>query len=212
VNGFKRSLAARAPIVIVDPDAAQRDFAERLLRRSGWRTEAYATGEEALAAARRERPLLVLIEVRLGDTSGYEVCQELQDECGPGTGIIFTSGDRTDRSDKVAGLMLGADDYLTKPLEGSELVARVHAVVRRLPSAQADGRAARDTLTPRELEVLQLLAGGLDQPAIAKQLVITPKTVGKHIEHILKKLPARSRAEAVTIAFQRQLYRRRPAP
>ena len=68
------------------------------------------------------------------------------------------------------------------------------------------GRERSGGLTRREMEVLQLLALGLDQPKIAERLVISPKTVSKHIEHILEKLPARSRAEAVAIAYQRGLH------
>jgi DNA-binding NarL/FixJ family response regulator len=193
--------------MVVDPDAQQRDFAEKLLKRGGWHTEAYAGGEEALAAARRTQPQLVILEVRLGDISGYEVCRELKEEFGEAIALIFTSADRTEPSDKVAGLLLGADDYLTKPLSGSELLARVLAVLRRStpePDRRATGERRGD-LTRREREVLQLMAIGLDQTKIAERLVISPKTVSKHIEHILEKLPARSRAEAVAIAYQRGL-------
>ncbi len=193
--------------MVVDPDAEQRSFAERLLRRGGWHTETYAGGEEALVAARRNHPQLVILEVRLEDISGYEVCRELKDEFGEAIAVIFTSGDRTEPSDKVAGLLLGADDYLAKPLSGSELLARVMAVLRRVmpaPERHPVGERRGD-LTRRELEVLQLLAIGLDQAKIAERLVISPKTVSKHIEHILEKLPARSRAEAVAIAYQRGL-------
>ena len=194
--------------MVVDPDAQQRSFAEKLLERGGWRTEAYATGEEALDAAQQEPPQLVILEVRLMDISGYEVCRDLKEEFGDGIAIIFTSADRTEPSDKVAGLLLGADDYLAKPLAGSELLARVIAVLRRVGATQPRKITGerRGELTRRELEVLQLLAIGLDQPKIAERLVISPKTVSKHIEHILEKLPARSRAEAVAIAYQRGLH------
>lgn len=194
--------------MVVDPDVQQRSFAEKLLERGGWRTDAYATGEEALEAARREPPQLAILEVRLPDISGYEICRDLKDEFADAIGVIFTSADRTDPSDKVAGLLLGADDYLAKPLAGSELLARTIAVLRRLGATplRRIGRERHGGLTRRELEVLQLLALGLDQPQIAERLVISPKTVSKHIEHILEKLPARSRAEAVAIAYQRGLH------
>ena len=165
--------------MVVDPDAEQRSFAERLLaRRGGRRTETYAGGEEALAAARRTRPQLVILEVRLEDISGYEVCLRAgKDEFGETIAAIFTSGDRTEPSDKVAGLLLGADDYLAKPLSGSELLARVMAVLRRVmpaPERHPLGERRGD-LTRRELEVLQLLAIGLDQGKIAERLVISPR-------------------------------------
>jgi DNA-binding NarL/FixJ family response regulator len=194
--------------MVVDPDAQQRSFAETLLERGDWRTEAYATGAEALSAARDEPPHLVILEVRLADISGYEVCQALKQDFDDAVAVIFMSADRTEPSDKVAGLLLGADDYLAKPLAGSELLARVIAVLRRVGTTQPRKITGerRGELTRREHEVLQLLAIGLDQPKIAERLVISPKTVSKHIEHILEKLPARSRAEAVAIAYQRGLH------
>jgi DNA-binding NarL/FixJ family response regulator len=198
---------------VVDPDVGQRRFIGRVLGRGGFRTETHATGEEVLAAAHRERPRLVVLEVRLADISGYEVCRGLKDAFGDAIGVVFMSKDRTEPSDRVAGLLLGADDYLEKPLAGDELLARVRGLVRRL-SAHSPLPAAGDCseLTNRELDVLRLLAEGLDQGAIAERLFIAPKTVGKHIEHVLQKLPARSRAEAVAIAYQRGLAGQSASP
>jgi DNA-binding NarL/FixJ family response regulator len=205
------AVAHEAPALVVDPDPRQRSQLSALLQRAGFRTEAVATGEQALEAARRHRPRLVVLEVRLADISGYEVCRALRDEFGAGIGIMFVSADRTDRCDRVAGLMLGADDYLGKPLAGDELLARVRSLARRAGAYDhLKAPALRNGLTGRELEVLHLLADGNDQQAIAKRLFITPKTVGKHIEHILTKLPARSRAEAVAIAYRRGLHSTAP--
>jgi DNA-binding NarL/FixJ family response regulator len=200
------------PVLVVDPDPAQRSLVRRLVERAGFRSEAVATGEQALEAARRERPQLVVLEVRLADISGYEVCRALREEFGDTIGIMFVSADRTDRCDRVAGLMIGADDYLGKPLAGDEPLARVRALARRAGAYDhLKAPALRNGLTQRELEVLHMLADGNDQHAIANKLFITPKTVAKHIEHILTKLPARSRAEAVAIAYQRGLHAP-PAP
>ena len=196
-----------APALVVDPDPRQRRLVCALLRRAGFRAEGVATGEQALESARRERPQLVVLEVRLDDISGYEVCRALREEFGAGLGIMFVSADRTDACDRVAGLMIGADDYLGKPLVGDETLARVRALARRAGAYDhLKAPALRAGLTGRELEVLHLLADGNDQQAIAQRLFITSKTVGKHIEHILTKLPARSRAEAVAIAYRRGLH------
>lgn len=207
MNGFNGSSAAlQPPIFVVDPDDGQRTFIDRVLGRGGFRTTVMARGEEALEAAQVEQPHLVVLEVRLEDISGYEVCRALKERFGDGIGVVFTSRDRNEPSDRVAGLLLGADDYLEKPLVGEELLARVRRLVKRLRAVHAVEADDRSDLTPRELEVLRLLAEGLDQNAIAETLVISPKTVGKHIEHILQKLPARSRAEAVGIAYRRGLH------
>jgi two-component system nitrate/nitrite response regulator NarP len=207
VNGFRSpATALQPPIFVVDPDARQRSFVGKVLGRAGFKTQSIASGEEALTAALRERPRLVVLEVRLGDISGYEVCRALKEAFGDAIGIVFVSRDRTEPSDRVAGLLIGADDYLEKPLVGDELLARVRGLIRRVAAhSSAPVGTVQSELTGRELEVLHLLADGLDQRSIARRLFIAPKTVGKHIEHILQKLPARSRAEAVAIAYRRGL-------
>ena len=110
---------------------------------------------------------------------------------------MFVSGERTESYDRVAGLMLGGDDYIVKPYAPDELVARLLALLRRGGAAES-----APELTPRELEVLALLAQGLDQRAIAERLVISSKTVGSHIEHILTKLGVNNRVQAVALAYR----------
>jgi DNA-binding NarL/FixJ family response regulator len=205
-NGAAAALS-EAPVLVVDPDGDQRRKVAAILKRAGFRVKVIESGEAALEEARRERPNLVVLEVRLSDISGYEVCRSLKDQFGDAVGVIFVSRDRTETSDRVAGLMIGADDYMGKPLAADELVARASRLVRRTTAYDhLNAPALRAGLTSRELEVLGLLADGHNQQAIAERLFVSPRTVGKHIEHILAKLPARSRAEAVAIAYQRGLH------
>jgi two-component system, NarL family, nitrate/nitrite response regulator NarL len=180
-----------------------------VLRRAGYSTHEAEAGEEALAAAKRARPALVIVEALLPGMSGYEVCRELKDEFGEALPIVFVSGNRTEPGDRVAGLLLGGDDYVVKPFDPDELLARVR---RLLPTPLDDGRTAHK-LTARELHVLSLLVDGLTQSEIAEKLFISPKTVGKHIEHILAKLGVHSRAQAVALAVRnRTLEAHRRAP
>jgi DNA-binding NarL/FixJ family response regulator len=190
-----------ARILIVGQDRQSRLLISRVLKRAGYSTYVAETGEEALAAAKLERPALVIVEALLPGVSGYEVCRELKDEFGEMLPIVFVSGNRTEPGDRVAGLLVGGNDYLVKPFDPNELLARVR---RLLSSALAGGRTAHE-LTQRELDVLSLLVQGLSQSAIAERLFISPKTVGKHIEHILAKLGAHSRAQAVAIAVREGL-------
>ena len=113
---------------------------------------------------------------------------------------MFVSGERVEPCDRVAGLLLGADDYVVKPFAPDELIARVRRLVVR--SASDEPGALRSKLTRREQEVLQLLASGLTQPEIARELVISSSTVASHIEHILDKLGVHSRAQAVALALR----------
>src|SRR5205823_3978875 len=99
-------------------------------------------GSEALEAVLEESVVLVLLEVRLEDTSGYEVCRQLRHERGDALPIIFVSEDRTESSDRVAGLLLGADDYLAKPIAPDELVARVPPLPRQGVVADLEAKLA----------------------------------------------------------------------
>jgi len=182
-------MTTAALILIVDGDRRSRTLISRVLKRVGYSTYEAETGEEALAAAKRERPALVVLEALLPGVSGYEVCRELKDEFSETLPIVFVSGTRTEPGDRVAGLLVGGDDYLVKPFDPNELLARVR---RLLPSRLAEGKTPHK-LTRRELDVLSLLVEGLSQPEIAERLFISPKTVGKHIEHILAKLGVHSR-------------------
>ena len=189
-----------AGILVVEDDESYRAFLTTALEGGGFSVRAFQSGGEALSGARAEPPALTILDVNLPGLSGYEVCRALREEHGPGLPILFLSGSRTESFDRVAGLLIGADDYMIKPAAEDELLARVRALVRRSPA-----RAPFAGLTPRELDVLRLLADGHRQAEIAGELVISSKTVGTHIEHILAKLGVHSRAEAVALAYRRDL-------
>ena len=190
--------AARETILVVDDDPAFRVFVRGLLESADYRVTEAAGAVEALNGI-KPRPELVILDVAMAPTTGYEVCRVLRSR-RPELPILFVSGEQTGALDRVAGLTLGADDYLVKPFEPEELLARVQALLRRsLP------QRAVSALTERELEVLHLLADGLKQQEIAQRLVISAKTVGTHIEHVLSKLDVHSRAEAVAAAYRRDL-------
>ena len=157
-----------------------------------------------MAAAWVEEPALVILEVSLPDAGGYEVCRELRDAFGDELPIIFVSGTKTDVLDRAAGLLIGADDYVTKPFDHEELIARVRRLLERSERTRTSARSARPrtVLTPRELQVLRLLAEGVRAGDIATELVITPKTVSNHVQHILGKLGVHTRAQAVALAFE----------
>jgi DNA-binding NarL/FixJ family response regulator len=188
----------------VDDDALFVDYTRALLEGAGYRTLTADTGEAALSIARRELPLVVLLDIQLPALNGYEVCRALRDEFGRGVAIAFVSGSRTDTVDVSSGLLVGADDYLVKPCDPSELLARVGALMRRVESVKGNGKSHRN-LTGREIEILGLLSDGLDQKQIALRLTISPKTVAVHIEHILGKLDVHSRAQAVAVAYRESL-------
>jgi DNA-binding NarL/FixJ family response regulator len=190
--------------LVVDDDDAFRSFVIELLETVGYATNELASGAAVLSTVAQERPAGVVLDVELPGLNGYEVCRELRGRYGSSIAIVFVSGERTEALDRAAGLLIGADDYLTKPVDPGELIARLTRLVDR---PHSNGESPRsngklEALTQRESEVLDLLAEGLRQEEIADRLVISPKTVATHIQRILNKLEVRSRAQAVSLALR----------
>ena len=118
-------------ILVVDDDAGIRELVSTTLETLGYRTRTAATYEEAVAHAREELPDAAVIDVELPGPSGYDLFSKLRDDLGDGFPVIFVSGVRTDSQDRVAGLLAGGDDFLTKPFDPDELAARIRVVLRR---------------------------------------------------------------------------------
>jgi DNA-binding NarL/FixJ family response regulator len=198
-------------VLVVDDDDGFRALVGTLLEAAHFRCLAAATGEEALAVARERRPSLVVLDVRLPGISGLEVCDRLRKQLGDDLPIILVSGEKTDGLDRTAGLLVGGDDYLVKPFDPSEFLARVRRLVERSqrqgPEAASENGPVVVELTPREREVLELLASGLNRSAIAAELVISPKTVASHVQRLLTKLGVNSQMQAVAIAYRERLIR-----
>ena len=207
-HGCRVMTHASPPAVIVaDADGASRAALAALVRGARIPAVEAASGEEVLALARAGRPLAVVLEVDLPGLSGYEVCHELREDFGDRLPIVFVTGVRTAPYDRVAALLIGADDLIAKPYHSDELLARLRRLVGRAASTGGRRRrSARDHgLTPREHEVLTLLSQGLGQAEIAQRLVVAQATVSTHIQHVLAKLGAHSRAEAVALAHREHL-------
>jgi DNA-binding NarL/FixJ family response regulator len=197
-------------ILIVDHDDASRVAAVQAAVRLGYDARPTPSADELLERLGSERPSLAIVEVELeGPVNGLEVMRQLHERFGADLPVILVSENRTDPLDRTAGLMLGADDYLAKPLDSGELLARVRRSLRRVAPSKTNGNGNghRDeaSLSPREREILTLLAEGRTQSQIAATLVISSKTVATHIQHILAKLGVHTRAQAVAAAFQRGL-------
>ena len=209
-KGVKTNCGAQA--LVVDPDDGTRALLNSLLDREGFSVREAASGDVALREATAERPALVILEVNLPGITGYEVCRLLRREYGDEIPIVFLSGTRVEAFDRVAGLLIGADDYLVKPFDPDELLARVRRLTSRrsrrdFPRARNGGTRGFLGLTTREAQVLELLVDGLNQEEIAVRLVISPKTVGTHIQRVLSKLSVRSRTQAVALAAREGFFR-----
>src|SRR5262245_13511535 len=121
----------KTKVLNVDDHAAGLYAKSRALRLAGFDVHEAATGKEALRLARELMPELVLLDVRLPDLSGIEVCRQIKTD--PSTAsilVIQTSATFTECSDRVRGLEGGADAYLTEPIEAEELIANIRAIIR----------------------------------------------------------------------------------
>jgi DNA-binding NarL/FixJ family response regulator len=189
-------------VLIADQDVEVRESLARIFVSAGFRVVQAGDGYDALAQARAAWPVAAILEIPLGTLCGYEVCRAMKSELGPELAVIFLSGARTESYDRVAGLLIGADDYVIKPSAPDEVLARVRIAVERVRPARA---AAHGRLTRREHEVLALLGEGLKWGEIARRLVISPRTVATHTENIRRKLGVNSRAEAIAVAYRDEL-------
>jgi two-component system OmpR family response regulator len=125
-----------ARILVVDDEPRIVDVVRAYLEREGHEVEVAHDGDAALDAARAAPPDLLVLDVMLPGQTGFDVLRALRAEGPAGPAVILLTA-RDDVIDRVAGLELGADDYVTKPFEPRELVARVGAVLRRLPAGVA---------------------------------------------------------------------------
>jgi DNA-binding NarL/FixJ family response regulator len=183
-----------------------------------------ADGEEVLALAAELRPDVILMDLRMPRMDGVEATRRLR-ERDPAVKVVVLTTYADDRS-VLDALRAGALGYLTKDAGAAEIQQALHrvaggqaaldpAVQLHLVEAIADGPPSGsapgslpDSLTPREAEVLTLIAAGLSNAEIAERLVVSEATVKSHVNHMLAKIGARDRAQAVGYAYRHGLASR----
>ena len=166
-----------------------------------------ATAQEALAQFRHHRPDVTLMDLRLGATSGIQAIQAIRRE-DPGARIVVLTMYQGDE-DIHQALAAGAATYLLKDTLSDDLIHVVREVhggghpIGPDVRARLDDRAANPTLTPREIEVLKLVAQGKRNKEIAALLGISEETVPVHVKHVFAKLKVNERAAAINVALRR---------
>jgi len=179
-------------------------------------------GAEGLQIARREKPDVVLMDVEMDGMGGIEATKQIVQSL-PDTRVVMLTGN-DDQGTLLEAIESGAVGYLTKDRalvdDVVETVRRAHqgeimlppALIGRLVASlaarrreQIERRALAEALTPREREILLLIAEGADNKTIADRLVVSPHTVRTHVQNVLAKLGAHSKLEALTIAAKRGL-------
>ena len=134
-------MSTKPLVLIVDDDAELSAMVAELFLREGWAVHTVLTGGDGERALSQQRPDAVLLDVMLPDANGYDLCRRWR-AVQPGLGLLMFTA-RGDPMDRVLGLEIGADDYLAKPFEPRELVARVRALLRRQTPGRADSAMLR---------------------------------------------------------------------
>jgi DNA-binding response OmpR family regulator len=212
-------------ILVVDDDRQIVRLARSFLEQAGFSVFVAYDGESAIQAIRSERPDLVVLDLMLPDPDGWEITRRIRADKKLYTIPILMLTARVEDADKIAGLQLGADDYLTKPFNGGELVARVNAIMRRVaglltPSnilecgdlrADLDQRTATMhgqplDLTPSEFAILSTLMkrpnhvlsrSELIEKALGYAYEGLDRTLDSHIRNLRKKLNPEDYIETV---------------
>jgi DNA-binding NarL/FixJ family response regulator len=208
-------------ILIVDDDVTLRTALIRYLRKRDYVVQDAASGVEGLAVFEKDPPDLIVSDVVMPEMDGFEFCRRLRSSReGQLIPFIFLSS-RGDVEDRIQGHTLGADDYLIKPFEPRELVAKVEAqlersrrihseIIRLMQQAKAapaapEAEVARPDplpLTPAEEKVFWEVVQGYTNRQIGDRLFISPRTVQTHLSNILSKLALENRAQLVRFAFE----------
>jgi two-component system, LuxR family, response regulator FixJ len=196
----------RKPTVfIVDDDGAVRDSLNLLMRSAGLPSEAFAGAREFLAEVSADRPGCLVLDVRMPEIDGLELQRQLAAR-GSRLPIIMLTG-HGDVPLAVEALRAGAIDFLTKPFDSPALLARIHEAIaldERARQKHLDRdriRALLDTLTPREIEVVDRVVRGLSSKSIAADLGSSFNTVQNQRASILRKMQAESAADLVRMVM-----------
>lgn len=137
--GTENGTTGEARVLVVDDEDSITQLLSTALRYEGFEVETSATGRGGLSAAESFRPDLVLLDIMLPDLDGFEVQRRLPNGANGRLPVIFLTA-RRDTDDRVRGLTVGADDYITKPFSLEEVIARVRAVLRRTKGEERNGK------------------------------------------------------------------------
>lgn len=212
-------------ILVVDDDPAIRLSIAHYLESCGYSVIAAQNGQEGLLNVEQYQPHAIVTDILMPEMDGYEFVKRVRQKPGlrllP---VIFLTA-RTSTRERILGYQLGCDLYLPKPFELEELGAVIRNLLERsqliqaqwryatedsvnppvTPSSPEDSDAVAIALTPREREVLDLLATGLSNVQIGDRLHLSPRTIEKYVTALLRKTETTNRAELLRFAIENRL-------
>jgi DNA-binding response OmpR family regulator len=200
-------------ILIVDDEKRIVDIVKAYVEKEGYQSESAYSGREALKAAKTHKPDMIILDIMLPEMSGWDVCREIRKDTNVPI-IMLTAKDEV--TDKIIGLEMGADDYVTKPFDPKELISRIRAVFRRTAADNTDSdviklgeitidKARRQVrkseklieLTPIEFDLLTVMAENAGRVFSRMQLLDKvqgdayegyERTIDSHIKNLRKKI------------------------
>jgi DNA-binding NarL/FixJ family response regulator len=197
-------------VLLIEDQADMRENLATILEMENYVVLCAADGRQGLALAGEEKPDLILCDVMMPHMNGYEVLQGIRENRTiAGTPFVFLSA-KGEKRDQRAGMNLGADDYLTKPVAASDLLAAISARLEREQQRPAAGfhpdfgsavPLEALGLTPREAEVLLWVAQGKSNPEISTILGVAQNTIKKHLQNCFEKLGVDNRNAATILAW-----------
>lgn len=137
----------KARILIIEDDPAIVDMLEYSFQEAGYETVSAMNGQEGITLAGQKRPDLIVLDLMLPVIDGFEVCRMLKNDRAAADIPVIILSAKSQETDKIVGLELGADDYVTKPFSPRELIARIRAILRRDRVQSADGRIKRGNIS-----------------------------------------------------------------
>jgi FixJ family two-component response regulator len=204
---MKECDAASEDVYVVDDDASVRDALSVMLTLEGFQVFGFADGDSFLAAVRQHQPDCIILDVHMPGRSGLDVLKELHQR--QNAIPLFIISGQGDIPMAVDAIKSGALDFIEKPFHAETLVTRIReaiAAARRKAHAQAGSWLAphfpgRDLLTPREFQVLELIAGGASSKEAGRHLGISPRTIEVHRARVMEKLGAKNTIDLVHIVL-----------
>jgi DNA-binding NarL/FixJ family response regulator len=208
-------------VLVVDDDPVSLKVLSMHLTQGGYRVSAASSGAEGLRLFSREQPDVVVSDVMMPEMDGFEFCRQLrQHQGGELVPFIFLSA-KGELDDRVQGYEWGGDDYMIKPFEPRELMAKIEAQIERVrrtqaeilriiqrqpdPSPQAPAAVPSGLpLTPAEERIFKEVIRGATNKQIGEKLYISPRTVQTHLTNILSKLSLENRAQLVRYAYEQK--------
>jgi DNA-binding NarL/FixJ family response regulator len=206
-------------VLVVDDDTTLRMALTRYLEKRGYLVQSVGSAIEALSAVEADPPDLIVSDVMMPEMDGFEFCRRLRAiRAGQLMPFIFLSS-KAEVEARIQGHSMGADDYLMKPFEPRELLAKIEAQLERsrrvhseiIRLMQSDLEKSTNPvppqpalpLTPSEEKVFWEVVQGLTNKQIGDRLFVSPRTVQTHLSNILNKLKLENRSQLVRFAFER---------